>query len=115
MSRIKLLLDVVEDMRSLATSLEIMVNAMMDIGSDADASSEATATITVATKHTVESQPAITLEQLRAKLGEVSSAGYTSEVRELIAKRGAQNLSGLDPGEYEGLLNEAAALMEPPW
>ena len=113
MSRIKLLLDVVDDMRSLAESLEILASAMMDVGLDADASSETA--VADEPEFSVEPQPAITLEQLRAKLSEISYAGYTNKVRDLITKRGAQNLSGLDPGEYADLLDEAAALMEPPW
>ena len=52
----------------------------------------------------------VTLEQVRAVLAEKSRDGHTAEVRVLLEKHGAVKLSGIDPGEYAGLLADAEAL-----
>lgn len=52
----------------------------------------------------------ITLEDVRAVLGDKSTQGYTAEVQALIYKRGAEKLSQVDPAEYAALLAEAEAL-----
>jgi len=54
--------------------------------------------------------PAITLEQVRAVLAEKSHDGFTSEVRALLQKHGADKLSLIDPSEYESLMKDAEAL-----
>ncbi len=52
----------------------------------------------------------ITLEEVRAVLAEKSRAGHTEEVRELLARHGADKLSEIDPAEYAALLAEAEVL-----
>ena len=52
----------------------------------------------------------ITLEEVRAVLGDKSTQGYTTKVQALIHKRGAEKLSQVDPAEYASLLAEAEAL-----
>ena len=103
MSRIKLLLDVVEDIRSLADSLQTMADAI--------AGDEVTEP--QPTEATPESDPpikAVTLEQVRAVLAEKSHDGFTEEVRALLVKHGAQKLSAIDPGRYADLLRDAEEL-----
>ena len=56
-----------------------------------------------------ETEP-ITLEDVRAVLGEKSVQGHTAKVQALIHKRGAEKLSQVDPTEYASLLAEAEAL-----
>lgn len=63
----------------------------------------------------VEAQPPqeekpLTLEEVRPILAEKSRAGHTEEIRELLKKHGAPNLSGIDPAEYPALLAEVEAL-----
>ena len=106
MSRIKLLLDVIEDMRSLADSLQTMANAIA--GDDAanepqTATNESTAT---------PSAKAVTLEQVRAVLAEKSHDGFTEQIRGLLQKYGAQKLSAIDPGRYADLMREAEELTD---
>ncbi|MBR3922174.1 MAG: DNA ligase [Kiritimatiellae bacterium] len=55
-------------------------------------------------------KPAITLEQVRAILAEKSHDGFTTEVRALLQKHGADKLSLIDPAEYESLMKDAEAL-----
>ena len=53
---------------------------------------------------------AITLEEVRSVLSEKSRDGYTSEVRSLLLKHGAEKLSEINPSEYPMLLSEAEVL-----
>ncbi len=126
MSKIKLLLDVVQDMRSLADSLQAVAEAVADSGA---AETELTTTKEpekagktgkTAAKNTVKKdtkaakqepeEKLLTLEEIRAVLAEKSRSGHTEEVRELLAKHGADKLSEIDPAEYAALLAEAEVL-----
>ena len=55
-------------------------------------------------------KPAITLEQVRAVLADKSRHGYTSEVKALLHRHGADKLSEIVSSEYETLRAEAEAL-----
>lgn len=99
MSKIKLLLDVVEDMRSLADSLQALADAM----TQGDAPVQKTAP-------PPPTEPAVTLEQVRAVLAEKSHDGKTDAVRELLQKYGAPKLSAVDPKHYPALLKDAEVL-----
>lgn len=104
MSRVKMLLNVVSDLRSLAESLEVVTGMFEDTESSAKE-----------TKKLTESkvgnpEPQITLEQVRAVLAEKSNEGYTAQVRELLKKHGADRLSSIDPLEYASLLADAEVL-----
>lgn len=128
MSKIKLLLDVVQDMRSLADSLQAVADAVADNGT---AEEELTTTKepeetgkagktgkaakntakkdAKAAKQEPEEKP-LTLEEVRAVLAEKSRSGHTEEVRGLLAKHGADKLSEIAPAEYPMLLAEAEVL-----
>lgn len=123
MGKVKLLLDVIGDLRSLADSLQTVADAVAD--NDA-AEAEMTTTkepekagragkaaakkdAKPAAKQEPEEKP-LTLEEVRAVLAEKSRSGHTDEVRELLAKHGADKLSGIDPAEYAALLAEAEVL-----
>lgn len=101
MSRIKLLLDVVEDLRSLADSLQAVATAFVENEPKESA----------AVEETTPQPPTISLETLRARLGKISRAGYTAAVHDLIQKYGATHLSKVDPKDYDSLLKEAEALV----
>jgi len=109
-SRTKLLLDVIEDMRSLAGSLQAVADA---IGQNDPEKSTAPAQASAAKPAPVPADPppkAITLEEVRAVLAEKSHDGFTAEVRELLQKYGAQKLSGVDPKHYAALLKDTEVL-----
>lgn len=104
MSRMKLLLDVIEDMRSLADSLQAMATALgQSDPEDATAPAPSPAPADPPPK-------AITLEEVRAVLAERSHDGYTDQVRGLLQKYGAERLSGVDPKHYAALLKDAEVL-----
>ena len=108
MSRIKLLLDVIEDIRSLADSLQAMATAL-DQSDPEDAAAPAPAPETPPAP--ADPPPkAITLEEVRAVLAEKSHDGYTDQVRGLLQKYGAEKLSGVDPKHYAALLKDAEVL-----
>ena len=126
MGKVKLLLDVIGDLRSLADSLQAVVYAVADNGA---AEAELTTTKepekagrggktaakntgkkdAKAAKQEPEEKP-LTLEEVRAVLAEKSRAGHTAEVKELLNKHGADKLSEIDPAEYPALLAEAEVL-----
>ena len=122
MGKVKLLLDVVGDLRSLADSLQAVADAV----AENDSSAEVTATKELeeksktkaaakknTAKKTVKAEPEeklLTLEEVRAVLAEKSRAGHTAEVKELLNKHGADKLSEIDPAEYSALLADAEVL-----
>jgi len=128
MGKVKLLLDVIGDLRSLADSLQAVADAVADSGA---AEAEMTTTKepeetgkagragktakntakkeAKAAKQEPEEKP-LTLEEVRAVLAEKSRTGHTEEVRELLNKHGADKLSEIDPAEYAALLAEAEVL-----
>ena len=126
MGKVKLLLDVIGDLRSLADSLQAVADAVADSG---EAEAEMTTTKepekagktgkSAAKKDAAkkDAKPAakqeekpLTLEEVRAVLAEKSRSGHTEEVRELLAKHGADKLSEIDPAEYAALLAEVEVL-----
>ena len=52
----------------------------------------------------------VTFVQLRSRLSEISRAGHTQEVKELIAKYGASKLSDISESDYVAVLTEAEGL-----
>ena len=122
MGKVKLLLEVIGDLRSLADSLQAVADAVADndaaeagkpdtkepekagkVGKTAKKEEKPAA------KQEPEEKP-LTLEEVRAVLAEKSRSGHTEEVRELLAKHGADKLSEINPAEYAALLAEAEVL-----
>ena len=116
MSKIKLLLDVVSDLRSLADSLQAVADAVAKNGQEQPAQATEEQSVQKlekknAAKQVEKAEPKpLTLEQVRAALAEKSRAGHTSEVKALLIKHGADKLSDIDPAEYPALLAEAEVL-----
>lgn len=53
----------------------------------------------------------VTFVQLRSRLSEISRSGHTQEVKELIAKYGAEKLSDLAEIDFAAVLEEAEGLL----
>jgi hypothetical protein len=104
MSKIKLLLDVVSDLRSLADSVQAVAEVMASNKPDEMPKPEQPAQ----EKQPKEKQG--TLEEVRAVLAEKSHDGFTAEVRALLQKYGVSKLSEIDPGKYAALLADAEGL-----
>lgn len=106
MSKVKLLLDVVEDMRNLADSIQAVADAMAG-----NESSQPDPAPPVAPPDApVAPEKEITLEEVRAVLAEKSHDGLTAEVRALLLKYGVPKLSGIDPKHYAALMKDAEVL-----
>lgn len=103
MSKAKLLLAVAEDLRSLADSVQAVADAMLPNEPTVDAEPTVPAP-----------QKELTLEEVRAVLGEKSRAGFTLEIQALLKKYGAPKLSGIDPKHYEALLKDVEVLKDAP-
>jgi hypothetical protein len=128
MSKIKLALDVVSDLKSLAESIETLVHALESNEvaneettkkkSKAKAKSDAPetrkpevgeATIEAPVEEaTEEKQP--TLEEVRAAMADKSRDGHREAVKAIITKYGANNLSSLDPKHYAAAIKEVGEL-----
>ena len=109
MGKVKLLLDVIEDIRSLADSLEAVAEAMCHSDSPDTKAEEPKAS----TPKTVEAAPAVKAmgkEELRAFLGEKSLAGHRDTIQALIRKYGGQKFSDIDPKHYPALQKDAEGL-----
>jgi len=104
MSKIKLLLDVVEDIRRLADSLSTIAESLEGNTPDHEVTSSEE------TKPQKYTEPAITIEQVRAVLADKSGEGKTNEVKALLYKYDAGKLSGVKPEDYPALLEEARKL-----
>ncbi|MBQ3427280.1 MAG: DNA ligase [Clostridia bacterium] len=52
------------------------------------------------------------LEEVRAVLADMSRRGYTTQIRDLLHKYGAEKLSGIDPANYAALLKDAEGLSD---
>ncbi|WP_128426312.1 rRNA biogenesis protein rrp5 [Gudongella oleilytica] len=104
MSKIKLLLDVVDNMRSLADSIQAAAETM----AGNEPAKVAPGVPTFIEPKTTEKP--VSLEHVRAALAEKSQEGFTAEVRGLLEKYGAPKLSQIDPVNYAALLADAEVL-----
>lgn len=111
MSKIKLLLDVVSNIRSLADSLQAVCDAMVE-SEPTDADKKSTPVKEAEPKKTVKTKvKEVKLEDVRAVLAEKSQAGITTKVREIIQKYGASKISEIDPKHYADILKDAEGLV----
>ena len=119
MSKVKTLLDVVEDIRSLAEHLKLVAEDVCSLAESIKVVAEVISSNEqpkIAAQTIKKSPPpaapekVVTLEQVRAVLAEKSHDGLTAEVRALLEKYGAQKLSAIDPKDYAALLKDAEVL-----
>lgn len=106
MSRMKLLLQVTEDVQSLADSLRELVEAMQS-GEPEQVESRMSQPKEEPVEPEVK-QP--TLEEVRGLLARKSQEGKSAEVKALIEKFGASRLSEIQPEHYRALMAEAEGL-----
>ena len=124
MSKIKLALDVVSDLKSLAESIETLVHAMEsnEVANEEPNKKKSKTKAKVEepenkelevgeapVEETPEEKP-ITLEEVRAAMADKSRDGHREAVKAIITKYGANNLSSLDPKHYAAALKEVGEL-----
>lgn len=115
MSQIKLLLDIISDVRSLGDSLQAYADALTtsDKIGDINDYEEIYTPPEIqeqAEPVKVEHEPPITRADVRAKLAELTRQGFSDAVKELLQKHGAEKLSGIAETEYAALMKEAEAV-----
>ena len=105
MSKVKLLLDVITDIRSLADNLQAIADALeTDVTPAEEKQNESDSKISEPT------QQAVSIEEIRAVLASKSQDGKTAEVRALLQKFGANKLSEISEEVFPDLLKEAGEL-----
>ena len=94
----KLMLQVAENLRALAESVQTMCSAVTEVMPDESKA------VPVPEK---QAEPAIPLEKVRGVLASKSQAGFSAEVRAIVAKYGASRLSDINPKDYAAVLKDA--------
>lgn len=97
-----------KELKDCGNRLIEIADALLDSCSPATEEESEVKEEPVATK---ESEKAYTLEEVRAILSSKSKAGFREQVKELITKRGVDNLTKLDPSEYPSLVKEVEGLI----
>jgi hypothetical protein len=103
MSRVKLLLDVISDLRSLADSVEAVANAMADPDAPVTEPKKETAPKPKAEAKT----ETVEFEKLFEVLKKLSEDGFRADVKALLTKYGVPKLSELPKEQYTAVLAEA--------
>lgn len=103
MSKMKLALDVVQDLRSLADSLEALAGAALGQPPVEDTPAEQQ-------KSGAPEQPIPTLVELRAFVAEKSTPENRPRIKAILEKYGVKKLTELPEGQYPALMREVAAL-----
>ncbi len=98
MSRMKLALNVVEDLRNLANSIETLSQSLTDTN-DTDVGEVRKA-----------EAPKISLEDIREVLTPLTRNGKREKVKELLEKYGAKKLPDVKEEDYSKFLEEARKL-----
>ncbi|MBU0278735.1 rRNA biogenesis protein rrp5 [Gemella sp. zg-570] len=103
MSKTKLLLDVVENLRNLADSLQDLHDVMVK-----PLNVETVGAIEEKNKNSEKTK--VSLEEVRGLLAKKSKEGKSAEVRALIQGYGVVKLSEINTSDYEDLFKKAEVL-----
>lgn len=109
MSRVKLLKQVVEDLKHLSTSLEELCQAIEGDSTTTEVKTENVSS-TKTTQSNSDDKKQITLEDVRAVLAEKSRLGFTKDIKQIILDLGATKLSEVKAQDYPTLLEKAEGL-----
>ena len=101
MSKMSDMATTIEELRSAAAAINEAANWLAEQFSSNDPIPEPTLT-----------EPVLTLEAVRAVLADKSRAGFTTQIRSLLQKYGADKLSSIDPANYKALLEDVEVLTD---
>lgn len=104
MGKIADMAETIEELRNAAAAINDVANRLTV------AFSSESAPVTDPASAACEPEPVLTLEEVRAVLGQKSRAGYTDAVRGLLQQFGAAKLSEVNPSDYAALLKAAEEL-----
>ena len=115
MSRVQLLYDLVQDLRTVADDVQAIADALMQTDDvpalpEQKAIPQTTAAPDVTDKTDAEPDAPITKEQVREVLKQLSRSGYRDAVQNLILSYGVGTFSELPESEYADILKQAEAI-----
>ena len=105
MNKTKIIKDIAKNLNSITASLEVLIEVLDKTSATEKVKSASVENVIPTTK----SEP-IPIEKVRAVLATKSQGGKQPEVKALIIKYGANNLTDIDPSHFEALLKEAEEL-----
>ena len=101
MSKTSEMQSTIQELRDMAAAINEIADRLFSVFGSGEAEE-------IAPEQPAEKPP--TLEEVRAILAEKARAGFTSEVRELLGRYGADRLSAADPKHYAAIVKEAEVL-----
>lgn len=104
MSKISKLNQVLNELKDCGKALIHIADSLTEIFSNTDDVSEAPI------KPKDKLTPEYSFLDIRKKFAEMSRAGHTEALKELLNKYGADKLSSVDPSQYAALLADAEAI-----
>lgn len=114
MSKTKLLLNVVEDVRSLINCYQTLAEDLQELcevfseNENSVSTSDSVSNETSAEDKT--NEPTIMLEEVRTVLAKLAQDGKQAELKALIGKYGANRLSEVESKHYPAILKEVEAM-----
>lgn len=110
MSKTKLLLNVVEDVRSLINSYQTLAEDLQELcqvfSENGTVVSTSDSGLNETSAEDTTNEPTITLEEVRTVLAKLAQDGKQAELKALIGKFGANRLSEVDSKHYPAILKE---------
>ncbi|MBR7927080.1 rRNA biogenesis protein rrp5 [Aerococcaceae bacterium zg-ZUI334] len=102
MGKMKLLKQVVDDLKNLSVNLDALCQALEGQAEQPQ--------LTVSSPSAEEKIDKVTLEDVRVVLADKSRLGFTKEVKAIITDLGATKLSDVKPQDYPSLLKKVEGL-----
>ena len=110
MSKTKLLLNVVEDVRSLINCYQTLAEDLQELCEVFSENENSVSTSEYGLSETsaedMANEPTITLEEVRTVLAKLAQDGKQAELKALIGKYGAKRLSEVESKHYPAILKE---------
>lgn len=111
MSKTKLLLNVVEDVRSLINCYQTLAEDLQELCEVFSENENSVSTnksgLSETSAEDKTNEPTITLEEVRTVLAKLAQDGKQAELKALIGKYGAKRLSEVESKYYPAILKEA--------
>lgn len=114
MSKTKLLLNVVEDVRSLINCYQTLAEDLEELcevfSGNENSGLTSKSGLNETSAEDMTNEPTITLEEVRTVLAKLAQDGKQAELKALIGKYGAKRLSEVESKYYPAILKEAEAM-----
>lgn len=114
MSKTKLLLNVVEDVRSLINCYQTLADDLQELcevfSENENSVSTSDSGLNETSAEDKTNEPTVTLEEVRTVLAKLAQDGKQAELKALIGKFGANRLSEVESKYYPAILKEVEAM-----